>query len=527
MLADAISATEVDSLSGSMATLLGEHEMLRGWDYYRRGLVYGLVVNKPFVQATVQGTYPYLVRMDLENGRQSKCSCPVSGPCKHIAAVFIYLYALYNQPEELIQLYRSHAGTSGPLSRVFTPTPPIPEAGPDDSTEEWYSYIKDKFKAGFKAHRANYQYGLFFYNSTYTQFETYCREWPERPRSLFLLLSQIFIMEKIEQPTEEERAVFGYYLQYPGSAIEQHQSNLRSLLLNVVPEVDREESREALLKVAAILRNMLALEKIRHRFDWQAIYRQVWDLFMSSPVLLQEEVGELERLLRKRTMLPRVTLQLAVARAHFIFAAGNDEEFRIYIDDYKGIPLGALLPYVGEILDLGDLERLTVWLEWLLPRVEMAQEQDFARVCDYWVELARDQAYHLRLLEVLRSWLPRSSEFYSLALVHTGHWKDWADFQIFHKRLISDISSLELKLVEKKDRTLLFPLYHHSVARLVNEKNRMAYQRAVRLLKKLKTLYKKVGQEEQWEVFIRLLAGKYSRLRAFQDELRKGKLLYD
>lgn len=527
MLADAISATEINSLTDTMVSLLGEHEMLRGWDYYKRGLVYGLVPSKPIVQATVQGTYPYLVRIDLQDGRLSRCSCPVSGPCKHIAAVFIYLYALHSQPEELVQMYRGEwrAGIPG-ASRTSRPYS-VPTIGPDNSAEEWYGYIKARFQAGFRDHRTNYQYGLYFYSSTYTQFETVCREWPDRPRHLFLLLSQLFIMYKMEQPSEEERAVFGYYLQYPGSAVQQHQSNLYSLLLNVVPEVDREESREVFLKVAAILREMLALEKIRHRFDWHGIYREVWDLLMSSPDLLQIEIGELERLLGKRTMLPRVTLQLAVARAHFIYATGDDEEFREYIDGYKGISLGALLPYVGEILESGDLERLAVWLEWLLPRVGVAQDQEFARFCGYWVELAGEPVYHPRLLEVLRSWLPRSGEYYSLALVHTGHWKDWADFQIFHKRLVTDISSIEIKLIEKQDRTLLFPLYHHSVARLVNEKNRMAYQRAVRLLKKLKTLYKKVGQEDQWEVFIRLLAGKYSRLRAFQDELRKGKLLYD
>jgi hypothetical protein len=43
------------------------------------------------------------------------------------------------------------------------------------------------------------------------------------------------------------------------------------------------------------------------------------------------------------------------------------------------------------------------------------------------------------------------------------------------------------------------------------------------LLKKLHGYYKQLGQENRWEIYINRLADKFSRLRAFQEELKKGK----
>ncbi|MEC0213863.1 hypothetical protein P4H70_33625, partial [Paenibacillus ehimensis] len=86
-----------------------------------------------------------------------------------------------------------------------------------------------------------------------------------------------------------------------------------------------------------------------------------------------------------------------------------------------------------------------------------------------------------------------------------------------------DLYSLDLQTVEKHDPSLMLPLFHQAVERCIAEKNRTAYKNAVRLLKKLHTLYKKLNRSNDWDDFIYRLAMKYSRLRALQEELRKGK----
>lgn len=61
----------------------------------------------------------------------------------------------------------------------------------------------------------------------------------------------------------------------------------------------------------------------------------------------------------------------------------------------------------------------------------------------------------------------------------------------------------------------------------IEERNRKSYRRAVRYLKKLRMLYKKLKRTNEWDVFIVQIASLHSRLRALQEELRKGKLIND
>ncbi len=59
----------------------------------------------------------------------------------------------------------------------------------------------------------------------------------------------------------------------------------------------------------------------------------------------------------------------------------------------------------------------------------------------------------------------------------------------------------------------------------IQQKNRQNYKEAVRYLKKLRTIYKKLKKEEKWEVYFEQLLQKTKRLRAFQEECQRGKLI--
>ncbi|MNP16840.1 hypothetical protein D3C76_1092490 [compost metagenome] len=72
---------------------------------------------------------------------------------------------------------------------------------------------------------------------------------------------------------------------------------------------------------------------------------------------------------------------------------------------------------------------------------------------------------------------------------------------------------------------MVLPLYHQDVERYILEKNRQSYKQAVRLLKKLAGFYKKLKEQDRWQAYLEQLAARFSRLRAFQEELRKGKLI--
>jgi hypothetical protein len=48
----------------------------------------------------------------------------------------------------------------------------------------------------------------------------------------------------------------------------------------------------------------------------------------------------------------------------------------------------------------------------------------------------------------------------------------------------------------------------------------------VRYLKKARTLYKKIKNETQFEIYLEKLSHEHRRLRAFQEELKRGKLIH-
>jgi hypothetical protein len=77
--------------------------------------------------------------------------------------------------------------------------------------------------------------------------------------------------------------------------------------------------------------------------------------------------------------------------------------------------------------------------------------------------------------------------------------------------------------VEKEDLHLLLPLYTQAAERYILQKNRSSYRMAVKMISRLQTIYKKLKKLDQWQAYYRHIVNQYSRFRAFQEELAKGK----
>lgn len=83
-------AASVDTDSLEYVTDPGRYQ--RGERYYHRGAVTDRDRVDDWLQATVQGSQPYDVRVRINDGRfvDGECSCPDDAvPCKHIVAAFL------------------------------------------------------------------------------------------------------------------------------------------------------------------------------------------------------------------------------------------------------------------------------------------------------------------------------------------------------------------------------------------------------------------------------------------------------
>src|SRR5690606_33435607 len=92
---------------------------------------------------------------------------------------------------------------------------------------------------------------------------------------------------------------------------------------------------------------------------------------------------------------------------------------------------------------------------------------------------------------------------------------------------IDFIDRSTLEMVAKQDPVAIKPLYHAAVMEQIDLRNRDSYKKAVRYLKKLRTVYRKEKNLDQWEFYFATLLKKTKRLRAFQEECRKGKLIHE
>ena len=120
------------------------------------------------------------------------------------------------------------------------------------------------------------------------------------------------------------------------------------------------------------------------------------------------------------------------------------------------------------------------------------------------VEVALDEGNIERALQLLEATKPQSIEGYQ--------WKyDYA--------LAPKIALTAAERGEEAYPRASIDLYQQYVERLITEHGRSNYQVACNYLVKIRSLYEKLDETEQWILYIALLRKRYSRLRTLKEEL--------
>ncbi|WP_050183340.1 hypothetical protein [Domibacillus robiginosus] len=133
----------------------------------------------------------------------------------------------------------------------------------------------------------------------------------------------------------------------------------------------------------------------------------------------------------------------------------------------------------------------------------------------------------LLVKELYTCLLPFSYVSLSYFLIGRGDYAEWVDLQILVEADITDLDRAGLKSVIKEEPELALPLLHHGIAAFIAQKNRASYKKAVRFIKRMRTIYKKLKQTDEFDRWLEWTLGETRRLRAFQEECRKGGLLDD
>ncbi|MGF9714472.1 hypothetical protein [Paenibacillus naphthalenovorans] len=501
----------------------------RGWEYFHKGRVAGLELKHGVeVHALVLEPNCEVV-IDIDHFSKSECSCSTVRNCEHIAAVVFTLYASYARPELLLQqlkqaiMIRSRqqqirsGGRTADKRQQDRLEPPTEEQSP----VQWQRFFDQQFY-GFSLSQ---QHSIeLFHNAAKEKLAPYGEGWKSPLKELYDLHLLLFIMRKIEQFYQETKASYlSYYIETGCRTIGR---KCQEELLRLTPTLDVEaltQSYSAEWKETLHLISESALSGKESPVSWPTVYRSVWWRMANLSSWIAEEQARLQHMLQAKDLMPKRKDALLMADAHFAVIAGDDEAARRQMEQLSKREARDFFFYLHHCHKEQAWERMLAWLRWLMPVVQRAQQEELRQFCQYWMEAVGRQSDDAEWVSVMVALLPRTYNFYSAYLLKGRRYKAWIDLQLANRVSPNDLYSVDLQSVEKQNPALVLPLYHQAVERCIAGKNRTAYKSATKLLKKLNNLYKKLDRLNDWEDYIYRLAVKYSRLRALQEELRKGK----
>ncbi|UKS25693.1 SWIM zinc finger family protein [Paenibacillus sp. HWE-109] len=499
----------------------------QGWEYYHKGRVTEVDLKGTSIQATVAGKKVNTTTLNLENFSTSECSCSYDGFCKHIGATFFSLYAPYGRPELVLQQLKQQINTrkkpirSAALAQerkaAAQANVPMEETMPID----WHRFFEGKFHGFSISHQHSIE---TFYDSALESLPPFAANWKSTTREIYLCHIVLFMMRKIEQFYQETKSSYLSFYHENGCKIAA--KNCEDKLVEFVDRIDIPASFLAEPKHWLATLKMLgefALQGKDSPIDWLFVYRFIWWKLAAQAGAQKEEIQRLDTLLAKKELTARKKDTLIAARAHFDIMQGDTDSAFERLDQLAQPSSKDYFLYLNHYYNQKQWDLMLVWLRFLFKSIANANHDDFRTFCQFWLDTTKHLDSDSEWVQVMETLLPRSYYYYTAYLLQTKRYRQWVDLQLANRISPLSLYGMELKAIEEHDAALLLPLYHQAAERAVLEKNRASYKTAVRLLKKLHSLYKQLGQDDRWEHYVYRLADKFSRLRAFQEELKKGK----
>jgi len=510
---------------------VGEAE--RGWAIYHRGHVLNLRMSKSAatVYAAVRdGNGMRDVALDLADFAASECTCGAPLPCVHMMAITFALYAPYGRPELLLpelraliakgiqlQAAKSKRPSSGP-KRPETPEPNGP-------VQAW----QDDFERRFSGFSLTHSYTFdMFAQAVWETLPDYAASWPQQRKLLFLMNVALFALRRIETFYEQSTMTYlsAHHEENCRTAIAACSERLLEATTTYVSGLRPADA--ALWRDTLRLLSEYALRGKASPVPWLDIYREVWWLLADDKELSQAEVQRLDGILSHTSGSASEAKRNAalIAKVHHLAMANGDlnKSLKLLNELSKRQPSDFAF-YLKRHAQRGEWASLLAWLRWLQPSMKTAVAGDFRMLCQYWTEAAKHTDADREWVIVMEGLLPRSYPVYTAYLLQTKRYREWIDLQLATRVSPLQLYALELRAVEKDNPSLLLPLYHQAAERAVLEKNRASYKIAMRLLEKLAELYRTLDRTKDWEHFVQRFGAKFSRLRAFQAEFKKGRWL--
>lgn len=460
------------------------------------------------VMANISGTESEFARLSFAS-MEPYCTCMEERWCAHQMAMVFYLYARFHSLSDWLQNWRQ--------SSVQTELS-IAERTP----ESWLSALALLVKP-LALDVSESPTAFLHYASKIEQQKSRLSpvEWEWKP--LFSLYYHVALLQKAWPYVQFQLSADDSYHYGKWQLtfwLNEQMEELKAVIRQLRSKTRLFETDAFHTELKLLIHSFAAEEEglFAKRFE---VYRLVYTELYTDETELAQEIERLQADSSADAQLLKAFLYLTAGRFDEL-----DEELAVL--DPTAVP--QWLAFARYAKDDEDFDIVEAVMHKLLPHLAdyyqtlpSRSRRDFAGDIDGLLALANVSEQQRD--DLFQAYGREAGPAYGAFLFERERFKEWAALMHVSYRSFELIDQTMLKTALSGDSQAVFPLMHAEALRLVREKNRDSYRRAVRLWKLMKTAAKRDGRNEFWNRYVETVRGQFPRLRALMEEMEKGNLL--
>lgn len=462
------------------------------------------------VMANISGTESEFARISFMT-MEPYCTCAGGDWCAHQIAVVFHLYSQFSSLSDWLNTWRK----SGMVQEQLNINERTPEA--------WIAALTSLMKPLADMDSKDGPTGFLHYVSKIEHQKTRLSpfEWEWKP--LFSLYYQLTLFQAAWPFLKNELSANDSYHYGKWQLtiwLNEQMSELKASIRQLSSKSRLFETDAFHVKLKDLVHSFAVDEEglFSKRFE---AFRLVYTELYADEAELTEEIERLENETAEDAPLFRAFLYLTSGRFDEL-----DEEMNTL--DPTAVPQWlAFALYAKEDEDFDIVQSIMLQL---LPHLAEYYQQLASRNRSAFAEdidelLALSDVSEEQRDQLFQSYGAEASRAYGKFLFERNRYTEWAALMHLTRGSIDMIESTSLKTALAEDSQAVFPLMHAEALKLVKEKNRDSYRRAVRLWKQMKTAAKRDGRNEFWNRYVQTVRQQFPRLRALMEEMEKGNLL--
>ncbi|MGE7875975.1 hypothetical protein [Peribacillus muralis] len=511
----------------------------QGLHLYRQGLVEIKEEAADTIAAEVQDVTRHKARLNLLFPQEGSCTCESRFICRHQMAVFFSAFSEHASVSDWLSEWKAPKleSPSQALQQVKRASELLKQAEEksiilDKSYPSWKQFVNVTFSEHVEPHIGEPNYMMENHIQTYfkrlSSKAPMEREW----KLLYQFVTQFCTMQltlkMIQLHTSQTHTIRVFYALAVDLAEELHET-VQPLSRQARPFAFDPFVFSIKEDVAKLLDGVFGLE-----YEKIDLYREIWTYLFSNSSWRREELERIKEELPDKYMGTTERTSYSLAAIHLSLLENQDNQAIELLHELNKEACPYIFYWLNLLAESDNRSRGIPFIEFIIANVQefLADLSDYYQRVDFvrtFTTVISSYCHKLKRTDLLekfyRASLPHSYWNYANFLFEQGQYKKWVEMHIYSEISIDLISSESIKEVVSKEPELILPLYYHAVQEKVSLKNRPAYKQAVRYLKKMRTIYKKTKREDIFERYILYVADSTKRLRAFQEELKRGKLI--